>query len=237
MKYLILISLFIFSGCTNKVQHQQKEENVLTLPLLDTHDSPPDTSCEEDSTHYSFNIMSRNVANIMGVGEKVEYVVVIDNKYTEHELNCIANDIKKTDKDSIKYVFVSFYLNKMSLNGPNYAISKKTPSENSTEINFIELVKDEPSSTAPYANSEIIGKWAMPGGAITTIYKMKSSYYMIDEYSPNNYGDPEKLIFYTINNAMAFKYVDDTGETFVIMKDGLYGYMNGDLSCVFSNVH
>ena len=124
----------------------------------------------------------------------------------------------------------------MSLNGPNYAISKRTPDIKSTKINYVEPVKESPKHKAPYAGSEVIGTWQMALGATTTIYKKGNTYYMADQYSEDSYGDPERLIRFSVNGNTAFKFVEDTGEVFVIMKDGLYGYMDGDLSCVFSNV-
>ena len=185
---------------------------------------------------HNYILSDRIVSDITTGVKKVEYIIVIDTKYSEKELNEIADYIKSTEKDKIKYIFVSYYLSHMSLNGLNYAISKRTPDLNSTQINYVEPAKESTKQKAPYAGLEIIGKWQMIFEATTTIYKKGNTYYMADQYSEDNYGDPEKLIRFTVNGKTAFKFAEDTGEVFVIMKDGLYGYMDGDLSCVFSNV-
>jgi len=185
---------------------------------------------------HNYTLSDRIISGSAHGFRKVEYIIVIDKKYNEKELDEIADYIKSTDKDKIQYVFVSFYLNTMSLNGPNYAISKRTPDLNSTQINYVEPVKESPKKKAPYAGLKIIGTWQMALGATTTIYKKGNHYYMADQYSEDSYGDPERLIHFTIEGHSAFKFVEDTGEVFVIMKDGLYGYMDGDLSCVFTRI-
>lgn len=233
MKHLILITALALSGCTNNSQHKQISENQDYVEIRSKSYYPLPAGAAETAS-YPFDIVSRKVSEIVVGESKVEYTVVISNKYNEQELDNIANNIKKSDKDGINYIFISFYLNDMSLKGPNYAISKRTPDINTTQINYVEPAIE--SNNAPYGNAEIIGKWSMAGGATTIIYKKNTSYYMIDHYSANNYGDPMKLIKSTINGNTSFRYVEDTGETFVIMEDGLYGYMDGDLSCVFSKL-
>ena len=188
------------------------------------------------SRPHNYTLSDRIVSDITTGVKKVEYIIVIDKKYSEKELDEIADYIKSTDKDKIEYIFVSSYLSHMSLNGLNYAISIRTPDLNSTKINYVEPAKESKKQKAPYAGLEIIGKWQMVFEATTTIYKKGNTYYMADQYSEDSYGDPEKLIRFTVNGKTAFKFAEDTGEVFVIMKDGLYGYMDGDLSCVFSNV-
>ena len=188
------------------------------------------------SRPHNYILSDRIVSDITTGVKKVEYIIVIDKKYSEKELDEIADYIKSTDKDKIEYIFVSSYLSHMSLNGLNYAISIRTPDMNSTKINYVEPAKESPKHKAPYAGLEIIGKWQMVFEATTTIYKKGNTYYMADQYSEDSYGDPEKLIRFTVNGKTAFRFAEDTGEVFVIMKDGLYGYMDGDLSCVFSNV-
>jgi hypothetical protein len=228
---------------TNKEQSSSEIKNSVTNVIPQTNlykDVIPNKS--EDAIPYKYVIFYSKISEIKGAVKKVEYTVIINEKYKKHELNIIANHIKKTDKNNIDYIFVSFYLNNMSINGPNYAISKLTPNINSTQINYVEpvkeeLVREEPVKSAnSYKGTQIIGKWQMALGATTTIYKKGDNYYMRDQYSKDRFGDPERLISFRKNGCMAFRFVEDTGEVFVVMPDGLYGYMNGDFACVFSNI-
>ena len=182
-----------------------------------------------------FSVKKRVVSEIKDVVSKAEYVVTITQKYNDKQLDNIADYLAKTDVDKLKYVFVSFYLEGMNLSGPNYGISKRTPDITSTQINYVEPVKENPQK-APYYNHTVIGKWSMAGGAITVIYKKEAAYYIVDQYSKDDYSDPQKLIRLTVSGRVAFKYIEDTGETFVVMPDGLYGYMEGDLAAIFHNL-
>jgi hypothetical protein len=183
---------------------------------------------------YDFDVYRRKVSEFNGI-KKATYTVIIGSQYGKPALDLIADYIAQTDKDNIKYIFVSFYLKGMSLNGLNYAISERAPDTKSTQINYVEPVK-ESAGNAPWKNCKIIGKWEMAGGAITVIYIKGSSYYMADQYSKTSYGDAMKLIKLNIDGRNAFQFVEDTGEIFVVMPDGLYGYMNGDFACVFNKI-
>lgn len=228
----------IINGCNNKNENKIKDASEVSLILT----TPIPATFSIDSVKqpfYEFYIHSSNISEIPKVAKKIEYVVIVDKAYSENALNEIADYIKKTNTNDIEHVFISFYLKGTSLNAPNYAISKRTPELYSTEITFKEVKKENIQKIgkpkAPYAEANIIGKWIMMPGAITVIYKKGSSYYMVDEFS-NSYGDPDKLIKFSFRGKTSFKYIEDTGEVFVVMEDGLYGYMNGDFSSVFSNV-
>jgi hypothetical protein len=235
----LCLIILIINGCSNKGENKTKEErSKVSLRPTET----VSTTFSTDSIkrpRYQFRIHNTNISEIPKVVKKIEYIVIIGQKYNENELNEIADYIKKTDTNSIgiEYVFISFYLKGMSLNAPNYAISKRTPELYSTEITFKE-VKKNPQKVArfkaTYAEAQIIGKWTMMPGAMTVIYRKGASYYMVDEFS-DSYGDPDKLIKFSFNGKIAFRYAEDTGEVFVIREDGLYGYMDGDFASVFSN--
>ena len=235
----ILVCFFVafFQMTQTIAEHNNKtdEKNSMSSSIIVEYEPIVKKNIVPSCPH-NFTLSDRIISDITAGVKKVEYIIVIDKKYNEKELDEIADYIKSTDKDKIEYIFVSSYLSHMSLNGLNYAISKRTPDLNSTKINYVEPVKESPKQKAPYAGLEIIGKWQMVFEATTTIYKKGNTYYMADQYSEDSYSEPEKLIRFSVNGKTAFKFAEDTGEVFVIMKDGLYGYMDGDLSCVFSNV-
>jgi hypothetical protein len=87
----------------------------------------------------------------------------------------------------------------------------------------------------PYKSTQIIGEWQMAMG-INTIYKKGDSYYMKEQYYDNHFGDADRLISFQRDGQMAFKFVEDTGEMFVVMPDGLYWYTNEDFFCTFPNI-
>ena len=240
MFFLIFPFLGWCSNLTNKNNRLLLTSDFVSATFKKPTTVPTAKSIAATQPPHYYTVADKKISEIpelLGVKiglKKVEYVIVINEKYGSKKLDEIADYIKSNEK--IQHVFVSFYLNNMSLNGPNYAISKRTPDTNSTQINYVEPVKESPKHKAPYAGSEIIGTWQMALGATTTIYKKGNSFYMVDQYSEDSYSDPEKLIRFSTNGYSAFKYVEDTGEVFVIMKDGLYGFMDGDLSSVFSKI-
>lgn len=49
-----------------------------------------------------------------------------------------------------EYVFIEFYLSSQYKNILNYALSKRTPEESSTKINYVEQAKEIDQENIPY---------------------------------------------------------------------------------------
>ena len=185
----------------------------------------------EEVFMYSYRVASREVSEAENI-KKVEYTVIIPEKYDEAQLSDIADELKKKDAQHLRYVFVSFYLKGQSTSSSNYGISKKTPKIDETMINYTEPSKEVKSSELDGA--AIVGRWSSYGGLQVVIYKKKANYYMLNVASDGSAGDPDLLRKVNVNGLTGFQYYDDDLELFVIMRDGLHCFFEGQEGAVYS---
>ena len=170
--------------------------------------------------------------------QKIRYTVEIPIEYSEIALNEIADVIKS--KEQMEYVFIEYYLPNQPRNSGNYGISKRTPSEHSTEINYIAPPK-EPQTTqpkaeanTPYKGCKVYGAWNMTGAKVIA-YQKNNRCYMVNYYGGTKYSEPELYIKTTWHGRTAFKNAEDPADMYVINNNGdLDGYYEGDLATTFS---
>lgn len=167
---------------------------------------------------------------------KVTYTIEIPIEYSETELDNIADAIKSQDRHD--YIFVEYYLTSQPKTGRNYGISKRTPSERSSKINYVASPAPEPKEVkTPYDGWKVYGKWSM-AGATLIVYKKGGRCYMVNYYGSTNYGEPELYIKTTYHGSPAFKNAEDPADMYVINSNGdLDGYYGGDLATTFPQTY
>ena len=174
--------------------------------------------------------------------------VIIPEQYNERELEMISKYLCYTDGYFSDHLNISYYLEKMSLNGPNYAFVNvhSSPYNISTEVSIniltailqdVDLTTEtqKANDNCPFKNCKVLGTWQFIGASTITIYVKNGSYYMTT-YAEGKYLPSDKLIKIQGDGYPSFKYEEDTGEYFSIHSDGLYGYAFGDLACVYNNM-
>lgn len=179
---------------------------------------------------------------------KRKIIVRIPERYDIAVLDSIGTRIVYEQGLFKNQLNISYYTSEMSLNGPNYAYSDVTSSSSSIRIQTSQnpitasqssnkggSFNNTGSTTCPYTGCAIEGTWQFIGPSTLTIYKKNGSYYMVTEEN-GIFTTPDRLVKMTYKGYQSFKYVEDTGEIFSIRPDGLYGYADGDLSCVFNNL-
>lgn len=175
-------------------------------------------------------------------------IVIIPEQYNERELEMISKYLCYTDGYFSDHLNISYYLEKMSLKGPNYAFVDvhSSPYNISTNvsINILTAIPQETDLTTetqktiddcPFKNCKVLGTWQFIGASTITIYVKNGAYYMAT-YAEGKYLPSDKLIKIQGDGYPSFKYEEDTGEYFSIHSDGLYGYAFGDLACVYNNM-
>lgn len=180
-----------------------------------------------------YTVHSRKESEYNGI-KKVTYTIVIPKEYDKNELDKISDFLKS--QESISYVFVEYYLDTQPLNGGNYAISKRSPQEVSTTINYKASPKEDASIKTPYSGCKIYGKWSMYGATLI-VYQKNGRTYMVNYYGGNSYGDEELYRKTTYRGRTAFVNADDPDDMYVINANGdLDGYNMGDLATTFSRI-
>lgn len=229
LKYFLLISCLILSSCNrnNKnVNTNSQPDSIIT--------AMPPKLFTDSIKQYNYKIYNRQVSEYNGI-KKVEYTVIIPSTYNEQQLSDIASLLKRDDMQKIEYVFVSFYLEWQNINSTNYAISKRTPELNETIINYTPPKKNI-DKTPLLSGTKIIGKWYVYMGMQMIIYEKESKYYLLYINSDGSTGSPEPLMKTVSNGVSGYRYVEDTGEFFIIKSDGLHSYFEGDEAAVFSKI-
>lgn len=234
--------LLALASCSGK-----SSNNIETLPqpvaeLVSSQSEIPQAASAALSTTYKYTIENKEVASMpISNGQqiqKIRYTVEIPIEYSDIALNEIADVIKT--QEPIDYVFIEYYLPNQPRNSGNYGISKRTPTERSTEINYIAPPK-EPKQTqqkaevsTPYKGCKVYGAWNMMGAKVIA-YQKNGRCYMVNYYGGSNYSDPELYIKTTWRGRTAFKNAEDPADMYVINSNGdLDGYYDGDLATTFS---
>lgn len=164
---------------------------------------------------------------------KVTYTVDIESELSKVALDEIADVIKYSDPN--EYVFVEYYLPTQSKYGTNYGISKRTPSERISQINYIAPPKEKDSNVGkkPYDDCLVFGKWNMIG-AVVIAYQKGNVCYMVNYYGDSNYGEPEIYIKRYLDGFTVFENAEDPSDVYVINENGdLDGYYEGDFVVTF----
>lgn len=180
-----------------------------------------------------YEVYSRKITELNGI-RKVTYIIKIPSEYDKMKLDEISDYLKRSETG--QYVFIEYYLQNQPLNGGNYAISKRTPQEVSTTINYVTSPKEPNNVKAPYDGCEIYGKWSMYGATLI-VYKKNGKTYMINYYGDNNYGDEELYRKTSYRGKTAFVNTEDPADMYVINANGdLDGYNMGELATTFSRM-
>ncbi len=236
---LIVAGCILFTSCgskqgSNSVDVQQENVAVVSeqeAPLVDAIST---------STTYEYKVIKKEESSIPLPDnqelKKMTYTVEIPIEYSDIALNEIADVIKRGEKAN--YVFVEYYLVSQPKSGPNYGISKRTPSENSTTINYVASpAPPAPEVKAPYDGCKVYGKWNMMGATVIA-YQKDGRCYMVNFYGGSRYGDPELYYKTSYRGRTAFKNAEDFADVYVINGNGdLDGYYGGDLAGTFSKVN
>lgn len=227
----LITSVALLSSCTG---NSSDESNQTEATVAETVIEQPTTI--SPSTSYQYTVISRQesampLANNQEI-KKMTYTVEIPEEYSLIALNEIADVIKNEDQH--EYVFIEYYLSSQPKSGLNYAISKRTPIDNNTTINYIAPPEPETSAVeTPYDGAKVYGKWSMPGATVIA-YQKKGKVYMVNHYGGSKYGDPERYIKTTYGGRIAFKNAEDPNDMYVINSDGdLDGYFEYDLVTTF----
>lgn len=232
---LIAILAFVLTACgSNKA-----EENASADTLVTVKDYAPTASVAQPSkptTSYSYTVINKEVSTMpISVNQsvnKIRYTVEIPYEYSQSALDEIADVIKS--QEPIEYVFVEFFMDGQPRTGSNYGISKRTPSETCTEINYIAPpTEPEKPIKKPYDGCKVYGAWSMTGATVVA-YQKGGKCYMVNYYGGSNFGDPERYIKTTYGGHTAFKNAEDPADMYVINSYGdLDGYYDGDLATTF----
>ena len=231
----ILLALASCGGKSNKVK------SAIADPMSSQYEVPQ-AAPTASSTTYSYIIENKDVSTMQlpnGIQvQKIRYTVEVPIEYSDIALNEIADVIKS--QEPIEYVFIEYYLPSQLRNSGNYGFSKRTPTERSTEINYITPPKDpEPTQpkaevNTPYKGCKVFGAWNMMGAKVIA-YQKNGRCYMVNYYGGSNYSDPELYIKTTWRGRTAFKNAEDPADMYVINSNGdLDGYYDGDLATTFS---
>lgn len=229
-KILMLASCLLFLSCG---QHKNVNENTEMCVMTENILNVP-------TTNFPYKVINKSEDSIITLDNKVitkvTYVVIIPSEYSKDVLDEIA-DILKYEANN-EYVFVEYYLESQSKTGVNYGISKRTPLEISSTINYVAPPKTESVTIkAPYDGCKVYGKWQMVG-AIVIVYQKKGKCYMVNFYGGSKYSDPERYIKTTYEGCTAFKNVEDPADMYIINNNGdLDGYYDGDLASTFSRIY
>lgn len=219
---------------SNSTEAQQEEEVAVV------EQKTPNVEASHVSTTYEYSVINK-VESSMPLPynqelKKMTYTVEIPIEYSDIALNEIADVIKHNEQ--AEYVFIEYYLASQPKSGPNYGISKRTPSENSTTINYVAPPTPPASDVkAPYDGCKVYGKWSMMG-AIVIAYQKGGRCYMVNYYGGSKYGDPELYYKTTYRGRTAFKNAEDPADVYVINRNGdLDGYYDGDLASTFPQTY
>ena len=187
---------------------------------------------------YPHKIYSRDSIST-DYGNKISYIIDIDTTYSSYELDQIADYYAGNEYSN--RVFVEFYLSDQSKAGTNYALSKRTPEERSTQINYVAPPKEcelEETSTnvAPFKGCKTFGKWDLGVGGYTVIYKKQGQCYMCNVFSEGKYEEPELFYETSFRGYKAFINADDDKDMYVIVSGNLYGYYDGEKAAEFHRI-
>lgn len=224
-----LMTTLIVVSCNNKNNNNETTVVEVAYEQAPTFDYVPATS-----HHYS--IVNKQESSLeLSENQslkKIRYTVEIQTELSKSALDEIADDIASSD--SHEYIFVEYYLPTQDKKGPNYGLSKRTPTERTSQINYVAPPKAEHVNVkTPYDGCKVYGKWNMMG-AIVIAYQKGNNCYMINYYGGSNYGEPEIYIKTTFRGQTAFKNTEDFNDVYVINQDGnLEGYYCGDLATIF----
>ena len=230
-----LLTILIVSCANKNDSTQNKTETVVFIaketPKTDIVVEKP----SEPTTSYAYKIVNIKESSMKLLDNpeirKMTYTVEIQSELSKLALDEIANVIAYSEP--CEYVFIEYYLSNQSPNGPNYGISKRTPTDKSSQINYIAPPKKESAAKTPYDGCKVIGKWNMMGATLI-VYQKGNNYYMVNYYGGSKYGDPERYIKIKFKGCTAFRNVDDPADVYVINKNGeLDGYYDGDLATTF----
>lgn len=223
MRRIILFPVFFLTliGCTNSSNSTTSSTicNSDTITYTKTN-YPEQTVNKPDLAPYVVEQVKKGTT--VYDSERIEYVVRIETELSKKALDDIADELKAQTSDETPYVFVAFYLPKMTVGQGNYATAFRTPTQIDLRIN------PRPSSiakqTAPSESSdrEILGKWDLSYG-ITTIYKKKGVVYMEDTYNDGS-TSIYKLVKRTRFGRTGYMYAEDGRELYVISDGYLYMY-------------
>lgn len=231
---LIVLASVMFS-CNNKQENKVEEVcvEVVECEQIESIQVAPTTS-------YSYTILSKEESSFPLPDNqqitKMTYTLEIQSELSESALDEIADVIAYSD--SHEYIFVEYYLPTQLKNGPNYGISKRTPSERSSQVNYIAPpAKEEATVKAPYDGCKVYGKWNMMGATLI-VYQKGNKCYMVNYYGGSNYGEPERFIKTTYRGRTAFKNAEDPDDVYVINGEGnLDGYYCGDYASTFTQAY
>lgn len=222
-------------SCNNKQENKVEEVcvEVVECEQIESIQVAPTTS-------YSYTILSKEESSFPLPDNqqitKMTYTLEIQSELSESALDEIADVIAYSD--SHEYIFVEYYLPTQLKNGPNYGISKRTPSERSSQVNYIAPpAKEEATVKAPYDGCKVYGKWNMMGATLI-VYQKGNKCYMVNYYGGSNYGEPERFIKTTYRGRTAFKNAEDPDDVYVINGEGnLDGYYCGDYASTFTQAY
>lgn len=231
--FALLITVSLAVSCNNKNNNNETTAVEVAYEQAPTIDYVPATS-------YHYNIVNKQESSLeLSENQslkKIRYTVEIQTELSKSALDEIADAIASSD--SHEYIFVEYYLPTQDKKGPNYGLSKRTPTERTSQINYVAPPKAEPVDIkTPYDGCKVYGKWNMMGATVIA-YQKGNNCYMINYYGGSNFGEPERYIKTTIGGHIAFKNVEDLDDVYVINQNGdLEGYYCGDLASTFSKAN
>ena len=235
----VLLLLLMLVSCVNKTRNSLLNKTstpVIIETVVENKVYQKDSVKNVAVVSYPYTIVRKKDATMsLSDGptvKKMIYTVEIQSELSKTALDEIADKI--ANSETCKYVFIEYYLPTQDKNGPNYGISKRTPTLNNSEINYIAPPKEPVRVKTPYDGCKVYGKWNMIG-AVVIVYQKGNNCYMVTYFGDSNYGEPEKFIKTTYKGCTAFKNAEDHADLYVINKSGnLDGYYEGDLACTFS---
>lgn len=250
---VLLSTTSIFISCVNKVDNKQDPllETVVEVtvdfakPDYTTSTRPrPQLSTDVESTHkskapttsYTYKIVNKKESSLKLHDnqelKKMTYTVEIQKELSKSALDEIANVIAYSEP--CEYIFIEYYLSTQVKNGPNYGLSKRTPTEQSSQINYIAPpAKESVAVKKPYDGCKVFGKWSMMGATVI-VYQKGDNCYMVNHYGGSKYDEPERYIKTTFRGCTAFKNAEDLADVYVINNNGdLDGYYEGYYASTF----
>lgn len=209
--------------------------------------SQPSIDIALNSTIKKYALRSNSIEEALGYKKRM-MTVVIPEQYDESDLEAISRYLCYTRGYFSEHLNISYYLEDMSMNGPNYAFVdvRCSPYNISADVTIsvitaipqgvdLSTQAQQESDNCPFKNCKVLGTWQFVGASTLTIYVKNGSYYMAT-YSDGEYWPSDKLVKIDGDGYPSFRYAEDTGEYFSIHSDGLYGYSFGDLACVYNNI-